>query len=141
LHDVDDVEALLSWAVSRSRCAGNLRPDERDDLITWLFECAWKLSEKYDPKRGSFSNLLYQCTSRGIADWHRSRYRTRWVSKGHVYERQRPTLVPLDALDGTLASGTGDLADGGDLELAGVLGAGDQQRARDFATLGLGTPR
>src|SRR5215208_5954027 len=53
LHEVDDVEALLIRAVSRSRYADGLRPDERDDLVTYLFEFAWKLSQKFDPERGS----------------------------------------------------------------------------------------
>ena len=50
-----DVEALLVRAIGRSRYANALRPDERDDLLTYLLEFAWKLSEKFDPGRGSFS--------------------------------------------------------------------------------------
>src|SRR5215208_5778349 len=74
LHDVGDVEALLIRAVSRSRYADGLRPDERDDLVTYLFEFAWKLSQKFDPERGSFAVFLYGAAQRRIIDWHRSRY-------------------------------------------------------------------
>jgi DNA-directed RNA polymerase specialized sigma24 family protein len=142
LHDVDDVEALLARAVSRSRFAASLRADERDDLLAWLFEVAWKLSESFDPSRGSFSGLLYGAAQRRTIDWQRSCYRTRWQFAGRTYERPRPTLVPLDTgLDGALGSWPGDPADGGDLGLAGVLGSGDRQRARDLETLGIEQPR
>jgi DNA-directed RNA polymerase specialized sigma24 family protein len=143
LHDVDDVEALLVKAVSRSRFAASLRADDHDDLITWLFEVAWKLSGSFDPNRGSFSNFLYCAAQRRAIDWQRSRYRTKWqFAGGRTYERLRPTLVPFDArVDDALGSGAGDPANSGDLGLAGVFDGGDRQRIRDLETLGLRSPR
>jgi len=139
LHDVVDVEALLVTAVSRSRYADGFRPDERDDLLAYLLKYAWRLSEKHNPSRGSFAGFLYGCVGRAIVDYHRSRYRTRWVFRGRVVERPRPELVSLDAagLDEALGAGSGDPADSGDLGLAGVLRDGDRQRARDLEVLGL----
>lgn len=143
LHDIDDVEALLSKAVSRSRYAVGLRRDERDDLVTYLLEYAWKLSEKFDPERGSFATFLFACRGRAIADFHRSRYRTVWKFRDSTYIRPRPELVPLDdaRLDEAVAEGAGDFADGSDIGLAGVLDAGDRQRARDVELLGCRPPR
>lgn len=143
LHDVADVEALLVRAVSRSHFAATLRGDEREDLIAWLFEVAWKLSESFDPSRGSFSTFLYGAAQRGAIDWQRSRYRTRWKFKDRIYERPRPILIPLDdaRLDEAVSPGAGDFADGGNQCLAGVLNGGDRQRVRDYETLGLEPPR
>lgn len=144
LFDVIDVEALLVRAIGRSRYASSLRPDERDDLLTYLLEFAWKLSEKFDPGRGSFSNLLFSCSGRAIADFHRSKYRTKWVFKDRTYERPRPDVVPLDdlidrdLLGGSLGTGPGAPTDGWSPDLGRLLGARDRQRDRDADTLGLG---
>jgi hypothetical protein len=64
--------------------------------------------------------------------------RTRWVWRDHIYERKRPVVVSLDAgLVVVESAGPGDFEGGGDLGLAGILGDGDRQRARDLETLGL----
>ena len=144
VHDVSDVEALLARALTRSRYANELRADERDDLVTYLFEFAWKLSQKFDPGRGSFATFLFSCSGRAIADYHRSRYRTKWVFRDRVYERPRPELVSLDdlidrdLLGGSLGTGPGAPADGWSPDLGRLLGARDSSRARDANTLGLG---
>ena len=60
------------------------------------------------------------CTLRlRVVDWIRARNgRTRWAfSDGHVHERKPPQLVPLDELGESLASGSGDPADGCDSDL------------------------
>ncbi len=76
------MEALLVRAVTRSRYASGLTRDERDDLVSYLFEYTWKLSQKFDPERGTFAVLLYGAAQRRIIDWHRSRFRTRWQFAG-----------------------------------------------------------
>jgi DNA-directed RNA polymerase specialized sigma24 family protein len=147
LHDVGDVEALLIRAVSRSRYADGLRPDERDDLVTYLFEFAWKLSQKFDPERGSFAVFLYGAAQRRIIDWHRSRYRTRWAFKDRVYERKLPEFVSLDhgddggQLGGTVDEGSGAHAPGWDSGLGGILREADRHRAADIEILGLRSAR
>jgi DNA-directed RNA polymerase specialized sigma24 family protein len=144
---VDDVEALLAKAVSRSRFAASLRADERDDLLAWLFEVAWKLSETFDPNRGSFSSFLYCAAQRRAIDWQRSHYRTRWQFAGRTYERPRPQLLSLDdgdnrdLLGGTVRARTSDSSAGWDSDLGGFLGERDRSRSRDHQTLGLKPPR
>jgi len=98
LHDVDDVEALLARAVSRSSFVGDLLPDERDDLLASLFAVAWQLADNFDPARGRFSTVLYVASQRRAVDWLRAtRGRTRWVfGDGSVHERERPVVVSLD---------------------------------------------
>jgi sigma-70-like protein len=142
LHDVDDGVRFAGAIAARSRL--KLSYHDAEDLRQYLVTELWLLSTRYDPASSvSFSTFAGTTLRLRVTDWQRQRFgRTKWKFAGHTYERPRPSLVPFDAeLDGALASGTGDPADGGDLELAGVLGAGDCQRARDFATLGLGTPR
>ena len=56
LHDVDDVEALIQWAVPAD-WAG-LSRQEREDLVAYLLVIAWQLSERFDPARGRFSTFL-----------------------------------------------------------------------------------
>ena len=146
LHDVDDVEALLVRAIRRSRNAHGLRPDERDDLLTYLLEFAWKLSEKFDPGRGSFSSFLFSCSGRAISDFYRSRYRTKWVFADRVYERPRPELCSLDGGDNhdllgrAVETGPSAPEGGWSPDLGRLLGARDRQRDRDAATLGIPSP-
>ena len=100
LWDVADVEALLAKAIDRSPHVAKLRPDERDELLCQLFEVAYLLSLRFDPSRGTFSSFLFASAQRRAIDWHRSRFRTRWVfGDGRVHERQQPQFVSLDADD------------------------------------------
>jgi DNA-directed RNA polymerase specialized sigma24 family protein len=146
LHDVEDVEALLVSVVSRSPFARQLSRDDRDDLVTFLFELAWKLSDNFDASRGSFCSYLYDAARRRAIDWQRSRYRTVWkFGGGRVYERPRVDLVSIDSGEGgvveSLAARAGDPAADRSPDLGGVLTDRGGQRARDLETLGLEADR
>lgn len=74
-----------------------------DDLLCQLFEVAYSLSLEFEPRHGGvvFSTFLYSTAQVRTIDWHRSRFRTRWVfGDGRVRERQRPQFVSLDDPDG-----------------------------------------
>lgn len=143
LHDVQDVEALALYAIRRSRHTGDLRFHEREDLTAFVVAGIWECSRNFHPGRGAFSTIATVAAARRIVDWQRLRNgRSRWQFGDHVYERERPQLVPLDDRPGeALAAREGDPADGCDPDLERLLGTGDRQRARDLETLGLRPPR
>jgi DNA-directed RNA polymerase specialized sigma24 family protein len=142
LHDVADVEALLVKVVRHSPFAGKLTRDDRDDLLCWLFEVAWKLSLAFDRDRGSFSGFLYSSARLQAIEWQRRRYRTVWKFRDRTYTRPRVDLVSLngtgDSLAESLAAIDRDLEDGGGPACSGLLANGDSTRARDLGVLGLG---
>lgn len=142
LYDCDDVEALAERVVALSGLT--LSWHEREDLTTYLIETAWQLSLRFDADRlDSFGAFAWNVLRLRTTDWLRQRRgRTRWQFADSTYERERPTLVSFDArLVELVAEGAGDFADGGDLSLAGVLDAGDRQRAWDLELLGLEPPQ
>jgi hypothetical protein len=68
-------------------------------VLAFLIAEAWRLSEDYDPRKDraaakgrapSFASYAEHSLRRRLVDFRRSRYRTRWVAKGYVYDRQRP---------------------------------------------------
>jgi DNA-directed RNA polymerase specialized sigma24 family protein len=141
LFDVRDVEALCTSIVQRNRLSLDHR--DREDLIAYLIATCWELSLRYEPGRTSFSTWAGNTLRLRVFDWNRARNgRTRWQFSGHVYERERPLLVPLDAeLVDTLPAGAGDPALDSDPDLGGFS---IQEVARKLGTtsvLGLDPPR
>jgi hypothetical protein len=57
---------------------------DREDLLAYLLSTAWQLSVGFDPARTgkNFSGFALYVLRRRVTDWQRSRFRTRWVSKG-----------------------------------------------------------
>jgi DNA-directed RNA polymerase specialized sigma24 family protein len=140
LLDVDDVEALLARAISRSRVVGRLRPHEREDLLAELLVVAWRLADRFDPARGKFATALYAASQRRCVNWvRRERGRTVWkFGDGTTYERTLPQLVALDERDsmGAVdAGGSGDRAAAGAASLGGLLGERGGDPDRDIALL------
>jgi hypothetical protein len=93
LHDVADVEALAERALREQlRSLGaRLRPEQREDCLTYLIGAAWELSERYDERRGRFSTFLYRTLRLRTVDWYRLEFgRTVWRHADYVYERERP---------------------------------------------------
>lgn len=126
LGDVADVEHLVRHTLAGS----GLNADDTDDCVSYLFEHVWRTYQRWEPERGSFSNLAYRACKSGLTDWRRKRYgRTRWsFSNGRVHERKLPQFVPLDDDSsehrlGSALAGSG--VDGGPDQLA------DQLRALD----------
>jgi hypothetical protein len=98
LHDIDDVEAFCRRVLERA--GSRLYADEAEDALAYLISECWVLSSAYDPERGaSFATFAYRALSRRLVDRARSKYRTRWVFKDRVYERPRPDLLSLNALN------------------------------------------
>jgi DNA-directed RNA polymerase specialized sigma24 family protein len=132
LFDVLDVELLANRALDdqlRSMSA-ELNELDREDALAFLIEKVWDASRRFDPERGwSFSTYGYRLCRRRTIDWYRRHYgRTRWTfSSGYEYERERPTVLSLEA---SADSGGGEL-DGAFGYLAGELEAGrlDLERA------------
>jgi len=124
LHDIDDVEAFSAYLINRQRRDGYNGYDY-EELLTWFIESTWKLSLRYDPERGSsFRNFV--ASKLRVASWERERFgRTRWVFSSHVYERPRPTFVPIE--DRPELADTGIPADSAAGGFSHVLGI---QRAR-----------
>jgi DNA-directed RNA polymerase specialized sigma24 family protein len=141
LFDVRDVEALCTSIVQRNRLSLDHR--DREDLIAYLIATCWELSLRYEPGRTSFSTWAGNTLRLRVFDWNRARNgRTRWQFSGHVYERERPRLVPLDAeLVDTLPAGAGEPALDSDPDLGGIFDPGGSQEARDYLVLGLDPPR
>jgi hypothetical protein len=146
LHNIDDAEAFAAKVIER-RQLDWLLPHEREDLLCYLVECAWELSLRYQPQGFEFSQWVRPTFERRTIDWLRREFgRQRWQFAGHSYERERPSLLPFDTLEnaelaGALTGGTNDPALDCSSDLAGVLGTGDRQEARDYRTLGLRPPR
>ena len=102
-----NVEVLLRKAVDRSPHVQGLRPHELDDLLAVLLEVAWRVSDTYDPGRGSFSTVLYTAAQRRIIDFLRTaRGRTRWQFDDRTYEHELPTVVGLDQLRDAVGAAT-----------------------------------
>ena len=148
VHDVDDVEKLLRRAINRSGHASRLRPHETDDLLSFLFEVAWRESLRFDAGRGSvsFGTLLFTTAQRRIIDFYRKEHgRTRWQFRDHTYERERPQLISFDeayrgGLVEALTTVEGDREADLDPAFAGLLRDRDRHRPADLAELGLAQP-
>jgi DNA-directed RNA polymerase specialized sigma24 family protein len=141
LHDVEDVAGLLAGIV---RAGGlNLSYHDREDLEAELLVFAWRLAEKYDPARGSFSNYLFRCARLEVVDWQRRRFRTVWKFKTHTYTRPRPKFVSLDTERDSIgkALGTigGDSAAVWDEACRRLFEARDRERVQDLDRLGIET--
>lgn len=142
LHDVKDVDAWCSTFIERAGL--ELSYHDREDLLAYVVVATWELSEQYRPGAASFSTWAGGLIGRKIADWKRSRYRTKWQFKGRVYERPRPVVFSIDAddserhrLDETLSSRAGDPTSDSNTDLRGLVADRDRERARDLDTLGL----
>jgi hypothetical protein len=153
LHDCDDVEALAQSIVNKSGL--QLRPDQRESLVAFLLEAAWKLSLRYEPERGSTSSFTgwasRQLPLRCI-DWVRAEFgRTTWTkANGHAatYRRERPQLVSLDAndsgrdqLERSLTEGHSDSEADWDEDVARLVNERDSERISDLERLRLGPRR
>ena len=154
LHDVRDVEALCRAVLRRADL--RLPHHEEEDALAYLISAAWELSERWDPTKDrarekgrepSFAASAERDRRRRLVDFQRSRYRTRWVPKGYVYERQRPDLVSLNdegrgGVDEALAARSGDRPADRDSDLPRLYagGGGSRARERDYAELGLEPP-
>jgi uncharacterized protein YfaT (DUF1175 family) len=94
LHDIEDVERFCGYLIDR-QSRGAYRGQLAEELLAWFIGECWRLSLRFDPERGSsFANFC--ASSVRVASWERLHFgRTRWVSKAGVYERKRPTFVPL----------------------------------------------
>lgn len=142
LHDVDDVEALLSRAISRSGSAAGLRPQEREDLFSHLLEVAYRASLRFKPGPASFATYVYVEAQRGIVGYFRkTRGRTVWkFGHGRIHIRKLPEFVSLDAefdsLGDTLAENGSDLETDRLEDDRGLFAERDRYRAEDLAYLG-----
>lgn len=142
LFDLEDVEALVVSAVNRSRHAGDLSPDDRDDLVAAGIAAVWKASATYDRSRGKFSTVAWVVAQRTVVDTFRRDYRTVWKFRDRVHERPRPVFVSLDderntRLGDALGARAGDPASDWDEAVRGLQRARDRTRARDLDTLNL----
>jgi DNA-directed RNA polymerase specialized sigma24 family protein len=160
LWDVEDVEALCRGVLASTKAA-TLPPCEFEDALADLITEAWILSEQFDPARtSSFSTYAFRLLKLRAADGARRKYRTRWVFKDRVYERERPAVFSLDAETGMGGQDprhgrpghtdrvTGELARAYaerssdpqadcDPDLERILTGGDRQIARDLDELGI----
>lgn len=119
LHDIADVEAFTHALTRRL----DLPWHQHEDLQAWLIETCWELSLDYTPGGISFSTYAGTTLRRRITDWERhTRGRTRWQFKDRTYERQLPTITPLDPDDPHPAP-TGDPATDSSTDLARLLRA------------------
>jgi hypothetical protein len=144
LLGIEDVEAFTARIVERSPV--ELSYHERESLHSFLISETWRLSLSYKPGiiRQGFSTWARIKLHQRSIDWTRKEFgRTRWQFAGSSYERERPSLVPLDdaGVVDALPAGAGDPALDSPSDLGGVLGAGDRQEARDYRALGLRPPR
>lgn len=153
LHDIRDVDAFVATIVTHSRL--KLTHHQREDLSTFLIETCWELSLR-DPQpwRTSFSGWVTPLLRVRIVDWQRQPLqggRTTWSFKSHErdtgrkpksYERERPTLVPLDNQLGT-ADTTGHMGnpEHRDPDLLRHLTTRDRPDAGPYPTLGRSTAR
>ena len=139
LHDVEDVAGLLAATIRASGL--KLSYHDREDLEAELLVFAWKLSDKYDPARGSFSNYLFKCARLEAVDWQRRRFRTVWKFKTHTYTRPRPEFISLDterdSLGDALGTIGGDSAAVWDEACRGLFEARDRERVQDLVRLGI----
>ena len=117
LHDLDDVEALCARAARTwaTKTEARLSPEDMESLVAFLIAAVWRMSRTYDPARSSsFKAIVLGRLSNRATDWFRIYAgRTRWQFSGHVYERERPRPVSLDAAagddGGTLADALGSV--------------------------------
>ena len=143
LHGVD-VERLASevcreW-VGRNRAHGsNLSESRQEDLVAFLVSETWRISLKYDPERNPrFRSYASPLLFLRCVDWLRQdEGRTRWQFAGHVYERERPTLVSLDSTDRDQLGPSFTNPQGGDHQDRDSFGSGmedhgDRTRDRDL---------
>jgi hypothetical protein len=142
LHDIEDTEQLVGHVIARSGLT--LRPQQRDELATYLIEECWRLSLRYEQGRGSTTTFSGWATTNlrlRVVDWIRQEFGSSRVV------HKRPQLVSLDAddpggnrLDESLGSSAGDPAADHSADLERVLGEGGSPRARDYLALGLRPP-
>jgi hypothetical protein len=99
-----DVEDLCQ-RVARNYCRrtnARLPVADMDDLVCYLIETAWELSERFNPTTTTsrFANYAYSILSLRCVDWTRQHTyagRTRWQFKGRTYEREAVVPISLDA--------------------------------------------
>jgi DNA-directed RNA polymerase specialized sigma24 family protein len=94
LHDLEDTEALCVWIIDRSGL--ELGYHEREDLLTFLIETAWELSERYEAGGIAFSTWATTTLKRRVHDWQRGKYRTKWQFQDRTYEREPPCFTVLE---------------------------------------------
>jgi len=96
LHNITDVEAFCATIVHRT--TPGLNEHQHEELLTYLIEECWILSQRFEQRNILFSTYAGTTLRARAAEW-RGRIntpRTRWVFKGGVYERPTVKLVPLD---------------------------------------------
>jgi hypothetical protein len=86
---VEDVERFAARIIERRRLDW-LQPHERSDLVTFLIETTWELSERYEPMGYEFSQWARPTLERRTIDWLRREF---FDSR---YEREPVELVSLD---------------------------------------------
>ena len=99
LHDVRDVELYCARILHRANLT--LAHHDSEDLLAYLVETCWELSLVYRPngQPARFSSYAAPILQRRVTDWQRkTKGRTRWTFRDHIYERPRPILVSLDSV-------------------------------------------
>lgn len=100
IHGID-IEQLCRRALNDyTRNANAQIPrDDYDDYLADLFLVIVKLEKKYNPNAGvRFDQYAYPILRlRCIDTVRRTTGRTKWQFSGHTYERERPTIISLDA--------------------------------------------
>ena len=140
LHGVD-VEALANDVLNKALRSRNITLDEsrREDLLADLIGYTWELSRSFDANRNvdpsnptqAFKGWAYRLLQFRIIDWFRkTEGRRKWQFREYVYEKPRPTLVPIDAgLVEIVGPRRLDPAERGDEDLRRVLARGDSPEA------------
>jgi hypothetical protein len=118
LHNVEDVERFAARIVERKRLDW-LQPHERTDLLTFLIETTWELSERYEPIGYEFSQWARPTLDKRVTDWLRKEF------FDARYFSEPPELVSLDDSehDDLGAALTGSGVDDGSYRLADQLRA------------------
>jgi hypothetical protein len=148
LLDIDDTEAFVGAIIRRS--GFTLSHHDEQDLVAYLLETIWQLSERYDGSQGSrFSAWAKLTLQRRTIDWYRAQFgRTVCKYAGRVYERPaRPRPLSLDIvnpdhdqLGDALTTGGSDRSPDWDSLDGWLYRDRDRERAQDYATLGLEPP-
>jgi hypothetical protein len=109
LHGVEPfVDRIVSVTLKRRNIV--LSEHRREDLLAYAVAELWVASGKFDPARySSFQQFADSVVRRRVIDFFRAELgRSRWQFGTHVYERERPLVLSLDA---PLTDGGGSLRD------------------------------
>lgn len=141
-HDIKDVEQFCVRIIHRSGL--ELASHEHDDLLCYLVETCWELSEIFRPGGIRFTTYAHTTLSRRTIDWVRKhRGRTSWSHpsrpNGGTY-RDRVQLVSIDdQLGHTHLAGLVDLEESGCPDLERILRSRGGEPPRGNGEVGAGT--